>query len=152
MATPSQTQRVYVYNGYPHTELDANGNSFPIERPQLELHIDPPAGDCGDVKVGDNVTGTYSVTDHFFGSLSIGLVQITVGGVPQPINPVIPSGPVLYPDAGTNGTSGTWSLSTAGMTPCGYTVVLSSSDRALVGDSCYGHYNQIGVGFCLRKP
>ena len=152
MATPSQTKRIYVYNGYPHTELDSNGNTFTIERPQLELHIDPPAGDCGDVKVGDTVTGTYRVTDHFFGSLGIGLVQITVGGVPQPINPVIPSGPTLYPAAGTNGTSGTWSLSTSGMTPCGYTVLLSSWDRALVSDNCWGHYNQIGVGFCLRKP
>lgn len=152
MATPSQTQRVYVYNGYPHTELDADGNSFPVLRPELELHIDPPAGDCGDVRVGDAVTGTYRVRDHFFGSLAVALVPITVGGVPQPINPVVPSGPTLYPLAGTNGTSGTWTLNTAGMTPCGYTIVLHSWDRALVGDSCLGHYNQVGVGFCLRRP
>ncbi|HEX9942746.1 MAG TPA: hypothetical protein VGG03_12060, partial [Thermoanaerobaculia bacterium] len=126
MATPSQIKRVYIYNGYPHTELDASGNPFTIQRPEVELHIDPPAGDCGDVRVGDSVTGTYRVRDHFFGSLGIGLVPITVGGIPQPINPVIPSGPTLYPAAGTNGTSGTWTLSTAGMTPCGYTVVLHS--------------------------
>ncbi len=155
MATPSQTQRVYVYNGYPHTEVDANGNTFAIKRPQLALSIDPPVGDCGDVKVGDTIKGTYSVKDNFFGSLSIGVVQITVGGVPQPINDVFPSGPTLYPAAGTNGTSGKWSLSTKdpkAMTPCGYTIVLAASDRALVGDSCLGHYNQVGVGFCLRKP
>ena len=47
------------------------------------------------------------MTDSFFGSLGIGLVQITVGGIPQPINPVIPSGPTLYPAAGTNGTGRT---------------------------------------------
>lgn len=152
MATPSQTQRVYVFNGYPHTELDTASNPFTAYRPQVELHITSPSGDCGDVKVGDVITGTYSVTDHFFGTLSIGLEQITVGGVPQPTPPVVPSGPTLYPAVGTNGTSGTWTLDTTGMTPCGYTVVLGSWDRALVSDDCWGHYNQIGVGFCLRKP
>jgi hypothetical protein len=134
-----------VYNGFPHTE-----QGVPVFRPEVALHITTPSGDCGDVVVGDEIHGTYSVTDHFFGSLGLGLVQITVNGIPQPINPVVPSGPTLYPAAGTNGTSGTWTLSTAGMTPCGYTIVLSAWDRALVGGSCNGHYNQIGVGFCLR--
>lgn len=152
LATPPQVKRVYVYNGYPHTELDALGNPFTVHSPQVELTIDPPVGDCGDVTVGDAVTGTYRVTDRFFSSLGIGLVPITVGGVPQPINPVVPSGPTLYPAAGTFGTSGTWTLSTAGMTPCGYTIVLHAWDRALVGNSCHGHYNQVGVGFCLRRP
>jgi hypothetical protein len=152
MSTPSQTQRVYVFNGYPHIELDTASNPFTAYRPQVELHITSPSGDCGDVKVGDVIHGTYSVTDHFFGTLGIGLEQITVGGVPQPIPPVIPSGPTLYPTAGTYGTSGTWTLDTTGMTPCGYTIVLSAWDRALVSDECWGHYNQIGVGFCLRKP
>jgi hypothetical protein len=152
MATPSQTQRVYVFNGYPHAELDVHGNSFTAYRPQVDLHITSPSGDCGDVKVGDVVHGTYSVADHFFDTLSLGLEQITVGGVPQPIPAVVPSGPTLYPTAGTNGTSGTWTLDTTGMTPCGYTIVLSAWDRALVSDECWGHYNQIGVGFCLRKP
>jgi hypothetical protein len=151
MGTPSQIKKVYVYNGYPHTELDALGGTFTIKRPQLELSINPPVGDCGDVTVGDSISGKYKVKDNFFGSLGIGVVPITLGGIPQPINPVIPSGPTLYPAAGTNGTSGTWTLSTAGMTPCGYTLVLHSWDRALVGNSCVGHYNQVGVGFCLRK-
>lgn len=152
MATPIQTQRVHLYNGYLHTELDANGNSFAVKRPEVKLHITSPSGDCGDVKVGDTITGTYEVNDEFFGSLGIALVPITIGNALQPINPVIPSGPTVYPAAGTHGTSGTWTLSTAGMTPCGYTVVLNSMDRALIGDSCLGHYNQVGVGFCLRKP
>ena len=44
----------------------------------------------------------------------------------------------------------TFTLSTAGMTPCGYTILLQSWDRALVSGSCTGHYNDLGVGFCLR--
>ena len=161
MATPSQTKRVYIYNGYPHTEIDINGDPFTINRPQVSLritsvtHLDgtsDPAEDCGDVTVGDVLHGNYQVTDHFFSSLGLGLVEITVGGIPQPLNAVVPSGPTAYPAAGTGGTGGTWTLNTAGMTPCGYTIVLSAWDRALVGGSCLGHYNQIGVGFCLREP
>lgn len=151
MATPLQTQRVHLYNGFPHTELDANGDPFTIKRPEVELHITSPSGDCGDVKVGDTISGTYRVKDQFFGSLGIALVPITVGGVPQPINPVNPSA-IVYDGSNGSGASGTWTLSTAGMTPCGYTVVLHSWDRALVGNACHGHYNQVGVGFCLRKP
>ncbi len=163
VALTPQTKNVYVYNGYPHTELVAGGGTINIQRPEVHLQITSPSGDCGDVEVGDEITGTFSVTDHFFGELSIGVVQITVGGVPQPINPVsvfdpgpavvLQPNPVIFEDtaqADTHGMSGTWTLNTAGMTPCGYTVVLSSWDRALVGNSCSGHYNQIGVGFCLR--
>ena len=153
MASPSQTERVYVYNGYPHTELDTNGDPFTVLRPEVELHITSPSGDCGDVVVGDILSGTYRVRDNYFGSFGIGLVQITVGGIPQPINPVIPSGLTVYPDVGTHGTGlGTWTLDTTGMTPCGYTIVLHAWDRALVANGCHGHYNQIGVGFCLREP
>jgi len=117
-----------------------------------------PATDCGDIVVGDTISGAYSVTDRFFGSVSIRLLPITVAGVPQPINPVVLSnatvpggGSVSYDGGNTNGTSGTFTLSTAGLTPCGYTILLQSSDRALISDSCSGHYNEIGVGFCLRS-
>jgi hypothetical protein len=160
VALTPQTKNVYVYNGYPHMELVGGGVSIPAQRPEVHLQITAPTGDCGDVVVGDVISGTFSVGDHFFGALGIGVEQITVGGIPQPINPVrIFVGGVAQPNgvifeetaqAVTGGMSGTWTLDTAGMTPCGYTIVLSSWDRALVGDSCSGHYNQIGVGFCLR--
>ncbi|HEX6901829.1 MAG TPA: hypothetical protein VF789_19065 [Thermoanaerobaculia bacterium] len=153
MATPSQTQRVYLYNGYLHTELDANGDPFTIKRPELTLSVDPPVGDCGDVTVGMTVTGKFSVTDHYFGSLGIAVVPISIGGIPQPINDISPSA-ISYDGTNTGGTGGdvTWTLDTTGMTPCGYTIVLHSWDRALVGDACHGHYNQVAVGFCLRQP
>src|SRR5262249_54039284 len=97
-------------------------------------------------------TGSYSVTDNFFGVVSIALVPITVGGIPQPENPVVNDGPGHLVYVGTNpgGTSGNFHLSTAGMTPCGYTILLGAWDRALVSGSCSGHYNEMGVGFCLR--
>jgi hypothetical protein len=36
------------------------------------------------------------------------------------------------------------------MTACGYNVRLGSWDRALVDNTCWGHYNETHVGFCLR--
>jgi hypothetical protein len=154
---PVQSKMIHVYNGYPHTELAADGTLVPEQRPQVFITITTPSGDCGDVVVGDTIHGSYSVTDEFFSSVSVALVPITVGGIPQPENAVVLSSAnfglseVIYDGSNTNGTSGTFTLSTAGMTPCGYTILLQAWDRALVSDSCSGHYNQEGVGFCLRK-
>jgi hypothetical protein len=162
-AITPQSKTIHVYNGYPHTEffeLTLGGPVVPVTeyRPQVQIDITAPSGDCGDVQVGDTVSGNYSVTDEFFGSLSIALVPIEVGGIIQPENPVIltvvsppGSNPVAYDGTNTDGTSGTFTLDTTGMTPCGYTILLQAWDRALVSDNCYGHYNDIGVGFCLRK-
>ncbi len=144
MTTPVETQRVHLYNGYLHTELDIDGLPFTIKRPELELRIDPPVGDCGDVTVGSTIHGQFRVRDEFFGSLDLRVLEITVGGVPQRINLVSPRA-ISYSRSLGNGTGTellTWTLDTTGMTPCGYTVLLGASDRALVGDSCHGHSNQ----------
>jgi hypothetical protein len=158
VAVPVQSKMIHVYNGYPHLELTTGGAPIPELRPQVAITLTTPAGDCGDVQVGDLISGSYSVTDNFFSSVSIRLLPITVGGVLQPENPVeldnatIPNGnSVSYDGFNTTGTSGTFKLSTAGMTPCGYTILLQARDRALVNSSCSGHYNEIGVGFCLRE-
>jgi hypothetical protein len=149
----SQGKDVYIFNGYPHTELQMGGGTFTAYRPEVHLQIDAPFADCGDVVVGDTISGHFSVTDHFFSTLGIGVTQLTIGGVPQPINAISISPPtVTFPSVGTSGVSGTWTLDTTGMTPCGYTIVLSAWDRALVDESCLGHYNQTAVGFCLRAP
>jgi hypothetical protein len=123
----------------------------------VAISLLPPATDCGDIVVGDTISGTYSVTDLFFGSVSIRMLPISVSGIPQPINPVVLSNAdvvggnsVSYDETNTNGTSGTFTLSTTDLTPCGYTILLQAHDRALVSDSCSGHYNELGVGFCLR--
>ena len=157
VAIPTQSQIIHVYNGYPHSELTVGGTSVQEFRPQVAITLTSPAGDCGDVQVGDTIAGSYSVTDEFFRSVTISLLPITVGGIPQPENPVVLSNATLpggnsvcYDGTNTNGTSGTFTLSTAGMTPCGYTILLQAWDRALVSNSCSGHYNEMGVGFCLR--
>ena len=156
LATGSQVKDVYVYNGYPHTELvlvDGVVTAVARKSPALTLGVNPPHVECGDVQVGDTLSGTYSVTDNFFGQFRLRVLPVTVGGVVHPANPVTPAGLVFDPPTvGTHGVGGSWSLDTTGMIPCGYALVLSSWDRALEGVTCNGHYNQIQVGFCLREP
>jgi hypothetical protein len=153
---PVQSKMIHVYNGYPHLELTTGGTFVEEHRPQVSITITSPSGDCGDVVVGDTIGGTYSVTDEFFGSVRVALVPITIMGVPQPENAVILSSAnvgtseVVYNGLNTSGTSGTFKLDTTGMTPCGYTILLQAWDRALVDNTCSGHYNEEGVGFCLR--
>lgn len=155
-AIPVISKMIYVYNGYPHFELTAGGPPVEEFRPQVNITLTSPSGDCGDVQVDDTITGSYSVTDHFFSVVTIALVPITVMGVPQPENAVVLSNAnsgvssVVYDGTNTAGTSGTFTLNTTGMTPCGYTIRLQAWDRALVSSSCSGHYNEMGVGFCLR--
>ncbi len=162
VAIPVQDKMIYVYNGYPHTELVEPSQGAPLlsvpeQRPQVFITLTAPSGDCGDVQVGDTISGNYSVTDEFFGVVSIALVPITVGGVLQPENAVtlsnanVGTNVVAYDGTNTAGTSGTFTLPTAGMTPCGYTILLQAWDRAITNNTCYGHYNEDGVGFCLRK-
>ncbi len=169
VAIPVKSKMIHVYNGYQHDEQVEPILGGPIVtvteyRPEIHLTITAPSGDCGDVQVGDTITGNYSVTDEFFGGLSLALEPITVNDILQPENPVVltvispvGSNPTTYDGTNTNGTSGTFSLKTGAsndsvdMTPCGYNIVLRAGDRALVSDNCWGHYNEIAVGFCLRK-
>ena len=159
VAVPKKSQLIQVFNGFKHTELfelTPGGPLVPFTeyRPQISINITAPSGNCGDVQVGQTVSGNYSVTDDFFGSLSIALVPMSGMFEPPVILTVVwPPGtnPVAYDGKNTNGTSGTFTLDTTGMTPCGYTILLQAWDRALVSDNCWGHYNDIGVGFCLRK-
>jgi hypothetical protein len=146
----SQGQLIHVYNGYPHLELGST-----VRRPQVAISLTSMA-DCGNVKVGDTITGKYSVVDNFFGYLSIALVPITIGGVAQPENIVSlappttpPHDTISYNGANTSGSQGTFTLDTSKMTPCGYSIQLYAEDRALVDSHCYHHWNEIAVGFCL---
>jgi hypothetical protein len=103
------------------------------------------ADDCGSFQVGDLIRGKYSVTDEHFGSLSL---------VVQPSGHANGATPALstassYPAVPTGGISGIWTLNTAGMDPCGYTIQLQSNDRTIV--SCDGPWRNDSafVGFCL---
>lgn len=149
----SQFKTFHVFNGYPHTEI-IGGSPTTVHSPQVALTLKSVA-DCADVNIGDTLSGNYSVVDEFFSSLSISLVPITIGGVPAPENAVAvtpdPGNALSYDGTNNGGSHGTFTLSTAGMKACGYTIELYSSDRAIKDSICDNHRNNIGVGFCLRK-
>jgi hypothetical protein len=165
VSIPSQSKTIHVYNGYPHTELFASPSgvvSVVEYRPQVSISLTSIV-DCGNATVGTVIEGTYSVMDNFFGAVTIALEPIEVGGVVQFENtPVLSNwtgnaeclpGPaqnqIFYDGTNTHGTSGTFTLATTGMTPCGYTLSIYAQDRAIVNSDCQYHWNQIGVGFCL---
>ncbi len=150
----SQFKTVHVFNGYKHTEI-IGGNPTTMFRPQVALTLTSIA-DCADAKIGDTVKGSYSVVDNFFNALSIELVPITIGGVPV-VEPAVtvtpdPGNATTYNGTNTGGSHGTFSLDTASLPACGYTIELVANDRAIVDSHCDRHWNRIGVGFCLRKP
>jgi len=155
VAITPQSKMIHVYNGFPHIELTAGGGTISVQRPQVSITLDPPYKDCGDVVVGNTISGHFTVTDLFFSVASIRMLPITINNIPQPVNPVVlgtGGSSISYNGTNTNGVSGTFTLNTTGLSPCGYTILLQAWDRALISDSCSGHYNEMGVGFCLRAP
>jgi len=103
-----------------------------------------PAIACGDFIAGVRIRGTYGVTDEHFGSLSL---SVEPSG---PANGASPSpSSRSYPIVPTTGESGTWTLNTAGMDPCGYVVRIDVSDRTIVSANG-GWIGHATVGFCLK--
>ena len=47
---------------------------------------------------------------------------------------------------------GTWTLSTAGLDPCGYVVRLDAADRTIANCGSGPWRDHATVGFCLRAP
>jgi hypothetical protein len=149
----------YVYNGY------IPGG----ERPEPTLGL-TSAADCGNITVGDVITGFYSVADEFFGSVTIEMTPLNLGATPIAMPTVYLSnfndGPetVVYDGTNTFGTSGTFTIYTGAtdpnktpptqtpLPPCGYTIQLTATDRALVNTTCNPHVTQEAVGFCLVAP
>jgi len=112
--------------------------------PFASININPgPAGTpgaCGVFTVGSTLTGTYSASDQHFGSLA--LTVEPAGGVMSPASR-------SYPTVPTGGESGTWTLNTDGMTPCGYVVRIHVWDRTIVNSGYVGFYASDVKGFSL---
>ncbi len=155
------TKTFYVYNGY------GPGKGAPLDAMTLTS-----AADCGNITTGAVITGSYSVSDEFFGSVTIYMTPVTVMGMPIAMPTVYVSGAnngpesVVYNGANTFGVSGTFTIYTGNYDPnkdptnnklpnqtplpaCGYTIQLDAYDRALVNTTCNAHYSPEAVGFCL---
>jgi hypothetical protein len=114
--------------------------------PTASINITSGGGSCGDFHVGDKISGQYASSDLHFYLLSLTLLP--GGGVftaPVPL-------PRFWTDPGasTFGDSGTWTLDTKGLPPCGYVVVLDAYDRTIVNSGFIGNHGQASVGFCLK--
>jgi hypothetical protein len=153
--TNSIVQKIYIYNGFPHTEdvKRPDGSIATVPREEPELSLTMSAGECADITVGNPVTGTYEVRDHFFGALNVRMVPTNIGGVThqEPVSVSNPGSVVPHPGItpSVQVESGNWTLDTDDLPPCGYTVELVARDRALVGRHGHAHWSRIGVGFCL---
>ncbi len=105
-----------------------------------------PAIDCATFQVGDVIHGTYVATDapeNHFGVLTL-TVEPSDAANGATVNPPVRT----YPTVLGPGESSSWTLDTAGMDPCGFTVRLQVWDRTIVG--CGNRFkDEDFVGFCL---
>jgi hypothetical protein len=95
--------------------------------------VSNPAEECMKFKVGDVLTGAYSVTDEHFRLLIIDL-QPSGPAMGREATPSV----VSFPTVPTSGTSGTWQLDTSLMASCGYVLTLRAWDRTIVSSNANG--------------
>lgn len=146
--TTRTTVTIDLDNAAPVTSLQITGysrNGGPVQ----------PAQDCASFQVEDVIYGTYSVFDEHFGSFNL-VVEPSVhahGAAVAKVNPFPPPNtlplPRSYPTVANTGESGGWTLNTAGMDPCGYTIQLQSNDRTIVDCVTTWRNDSAFVGFCL---
>jgi hypothetical protein len=106
--------------------------------PHAELEITTGAGNCGQFTPGDVIEGTFVAQDAYFESFSF---------------TVLPSSSPIFTTPGQGNTpnapGSVWSLDTTNMTPCGYVVVLTVNDKAILNSSDLRHQTQETRGLCL---
>src|ERR1019366_4335249 len=100
---------------------------------------------CDTLVQGVLIRGTYTVSDEHFRVLNLYVEP------PGPANntPVSPSSRA-YDTVPTTGETGTWTLDTTNMKPCGYVVRLDVWDRTIVSCDDDGWFNWASLGFCLK--
>lgn len=116
--------------------------------------------DCGTLKKGTDITGTYSLADAENNCHSVSFEFITlragdsttfkVDGVVRSFNSQIPV-PVI-------GKTGSWSMTTNNVRKCGYNIRLYAYDKTLVcypfiayAYAFYQQYSVDTIGFCLNE-
>jgi len=152
-STPADTGfaydlRVDLYTGGP--DIESNVVTVLINNAAPGATLTPSFGECGQVAPGDTISGTFSATATDFGSFSF---EILPPGPAHGVLPVPPSktsielgGTVADPGV----TSGSFSIDTTGMDPCGYSLTLNVWDRTNVDSGLTSNYNPASAGFCLQ--
>jgi hypothetical protein len=110
-----------------------------------DLNLDV-AGMC-DVKAG-TLTGTFVARDLHFGSWGLSVHGGPSSGFPPP--PPATTTPPLAATSQTPTAGQAFALDLSALPPCGYTVRLSVSDRAIVNSAWTGRAVSVERGLCLR--
>jgi hypothetical protein len=119
------SQRVQLDNTLNAASVDpANAAHLAFDPGQLAQQ------NCGKFTAGMTITGTFDARDTFFGSWGLSLFPFTLP--PFSLTTSVPSTSSEAP------VGSTWSLNTSGLTPCGYVLALTVTDRAIV--------NSVGIG------
>lgn len=112
-------------------------------RPEADVSISS-GGNCKDFVPPNPIAGTLAASDLHFGHFDLYTLPASLG----PPNPsTARASSASAPDPAT------WTLATAGLTPCGYVIRLDVYDRTIVGSLPFSHNGRSDdTGFCLRKP
>jgi hypothetical protein len=107
---------------------------------------------CKQFDVGEVVQGTFTGTDEYFRGLRLS-VDPSISGNPEiEITGTSPPDNSIDRTTHPNGTSGTWTLDTTGMVPCGYSAEIDVTDRTIVNSTHVGRRSHDAEGFCLLAP
>jgi hypothetical protein len=135
--------------------LDASSNPLGEARYRIQLDNTPPdvaiqidsGGDCKKFLVGEPINGTVYAVDPegYPGSYSL---WVEPTGLPGGTGSLTPVSPVIGQTGPAPGDP--WSLETAGMSPCAYTLQVQAVNRVIVDSSTMGLWSPIAaVGFSL---
>src|SRR5262249_12153510 len=127
-------------------------NTLPVADLKINLGT---AVECADFNIGAVINGTYTATDRHFQGFSFVIRPQGPSHNNKPLPPAGSRGLIASPglsfisDPGIP--SGTFTLQTANMDPCGYSLTIVVSDRTNVNSGQGSYSSEASVGFCLRR-
>ena len=137
-------------DGIPAHDLHSNVVTVLVDNtaPVALLDLNLMGADCAFFAPGTVFSGNYTATDDDFGQFSF---VIRPAGPAHGVLPTPPSGSSVQYSGAINdpGVVSTYSLNTAKMDQCGYSLTLQVWDRTNVNSGAGNNYNEASVGFCL---
>jgi len=130
----------YVHEGYTPWYIVRVNQREPPPTPNLNIF----GTECNDLKINDEISGTFTATSAFLDQWGF---SVTPGGIPNPITFLPPPPDPLLPVT----VATTWKLATTGARACGYNIWLTVWDRTVVDSGYSRYFQQLPIGFCLRK-